>query len=106
MTNTFRCLTVIWTLLLFAPLLPAQKISLIPQPELDPYGLKRVWFHQLQLHPPQGKILNVHLEGGQLFITTSNAALHVLDAETGEGQWSRTVGTKEFTARIQEKLEI
>jgi len=80
--------------LTFPSILSAQAIPLLSQGELDPYGLRRVWFHQLQLHSTAGKILNTFLEGGQLFITTSDAMLHVLDSETGQGLWSRSIGKR------------
>jgi hypothetical protein len=38
--------------------------------------------------------VNIFLEGGQLFITTSDATLHVLDSETGQLLWSRTIGKR------------
>jgi outer membrane protein assembly factor BamB len=75
-------------------LLTAQNIPLLSPTELAPYGLKRVWFHQLKIHPTTGKIQSIFLEGGQLFITTSDAMLHVLDSETGQMLWSRSIGGK------------
>ena len=71
--------------------LSAQTIPLLSSQELEPYGLKQVWFHQLKLLHANGKIQNVLLEGGQLFVTTDDATLHVLDAETGKWLWSRTI---------------
>jgi len=69
--------------------------TLLSQAELDPYDLKRVWFYQLKLHPVNGKIQHVLLEGGQLFLVTSDAKLHVLNAETGQWLWTRSIGTHE-----------
>jgi len=80
----------------FPALLSAQSIPLLSQSALDPYGLKRVWFHQLKLHNASGKVQNIFLEGGQLFLTTSDAVLHVLDSETGQWHWSRTIGKREM----------
>ena len=82
------------TTLLFSPLLTAQTIPLLSQTELAPYGLHRVWFHQLEQHSAEGKIESIFLEGGQLFLTTSDAVLHVLDAETGRSLWRRSIGKK------------
>jgi len=67
---------------------------LLSPTELNRLGLKRVWFHPLKLHSAEGKIENIFLEGGQLFITTSDTTLHVLDSETGQWLWSRTIGKK------------
>ena len=71
----------------------SRSIPLLSQQELVPYGLKRDWFHQIKFHTG-GEIRDIYLEGGQLFITTSNAMLHVLHSETGQGLWSRTVGNR------------
>ena len=95
MTNISRCRwIVLWTVLMFPTFLSAQTRPLLSQPELDPYGLKRVWFHQLPLHPSNGKIQSILLEGGQLFVTTNDAMLHVLNSETGQWMWSRSIGKK------------
>ena len=75
--------------------LTAQTVPLLSQTELDPYGLKRVWFHQLEQHSTEGKIQSIFLEGGQLFLTTSDSVLHVLDAETGQSLWRRSIEKKE-----------
>jgi hypothetical protein len=85
---------VLWMTLTFPPL-TAQNIPLLAQPELDPYGLKRVWFYQLGLHSANGKIQDMLLEGGQLFVTTSDAKLHVLNSETGQWLWTRSIGSRD-----------
>ena len=85
---------ILWMALISPSFLTAQTAPLLSQTELDPYGLKRVWFHQLKLHSPKAKISHILLEGGQLLLTTSDAKLHVLDSETGEWLWSRTIGTQ------------
>jgi outer membrane protein assembly factor BamB len=95
MINPSRLLwVVLWTVLMFPSFLAAQSAPLLSPSELDPYGFKRVWYHQLELHSAQGKIQGMLLEGGQLFLTTSDAKLHVLDSETGKWLWSRTIGEK------------
>ena len=96
MTNIFRLpWFILWITLTFPSILTAQTIPLLSQPELEPYGFKRVWFHQLKLHSAGGKVQNIFLEGGQIFITTSDAVLHVLDSETGQWLWSRTIGRRD-----------
>jgi len=93
MIKKFRLFWIILGAVLTLPLtLTAQDIPLLTSPELEPYGLKRVWFHQLQVQSVEGKIQNILLEGGQLFITTSDAKLHVLNSETGQPLWSRSIG--------------
>ena len=108
MTNMLRLprlvlwMTTIFSLILTLPFaastLTAQTrtIPLLSQPELAPYGLERVWFHQLKLHSANGRVQNILLEGGQLFITTSDAMLHVIDSETGEWLWSRSMGGRDL----------
>ena len=85
---------IFWGMLMLPSILTAQTISLIAPSELDPYGLKRVWYSQLPLHSADGKVGDILLEGGQLFITTSEAKLHVFDSETGKWLWSRSVGQR------------
>ena len=95
MKNLVRRLWItLWMTLFLPAVLTAQNTSLLSQPELAPYGLKRDWFYQLELHPANGKIQTILLEGGQLFITTNDATLHVLDAETGRWLWSRSIDKK------------
>jgi outer membrane protein assembly factor BamB len=86
---------------MFPSLLTAQttvskNVPLLTPSELEPYNLKRVWYHQLELRASGSKIQDIFLEGGQLFLTTSDATLHVINAETGEWMWSRLVGKKEI----------
>jgi len=93
--HTLRPLGTILIFLTLATTLAAQNVPLLSQTELDPYALKRVWFYQLKLRPANGKIEHILLEGGQLFLTTNDAKLHVLNAETGQWLWTRSIGTQE-----------
>ena len=93
MTKKFRPLWIVFCFALTFPLtLTAQNIPLLSQPELAPYGLQRVWFHQIGVQSATGKVQDILLEGGQLFVTTSDAKLHVLNSETGQWLWSRSIG--------------
>ena len=83
-----------FSLILTTPPLTAQNIPLLAPSTLDPLGLKRVWFYQLNAHPADGKIQDILLEGEQLFVTTSDAKLHVLNAETGQWLWTRSIGER------------
>ncbi|MCL2005610.1 MAG: PQQ-binding-like beta-propeller repeat protein [Planctomycetaceae bacterium] len=99
MTHPARFYWLILCLVLAFPVafpvsLTAQSVPLLSQQELDPHGLKRVWFHQLKLHSARGKIQNILLEGNQLFLTTSDGILHALNSETGQWLWSRTVSSR------------
>ena len=102
MKNISRFLWIILLMTLaFPSILTAQvrntTIPLLRPADLAPYGLNRVWFYQLTPHSAQGSIQNVFLEGGQLFVTTSDSILHVLDSETGKWLWSRSVGTRDVS---------
>jgi outer membrane protein assembly factor BamB len=100
MTRKFRPLwIVLWIITTFPLTLTAQSsatknIPLIRQSDLAPYGLTRVWFHQIGVQAVDGKVQDIFLEGGQLFVTTSDAKLHVLNSETGQWLWSRAMGNK------------
>jgi hypothetical protein len=95
MTMNIRLLSfILLATLTFPAVLTAQSVPLLSQTELDPYGFKRVWFHQLKLRSADGKIQHILLEGEQIFITTSDSYLHVLHAETGEWQWTRSIGNR------------
>ena len=102
MTKKIRFLWLVLGLTLTFPLTLAtqaqttQNIPLLTQPELDPYGLQRVWFYQLGLHSANAQILDVLLEGGQLFVATSDAKLHVFDSETGRWLWTRSIGSRDI----------
>ena len=95
LTKLARLLWIILIIQTLSATLSAQPRTLLSQAELDPYALKRDWFHQLKLRPAEGKIQYILLEGGQLFLTTSDAKLHVLDSETGQWLWTRSIGSKE-----------
>jgi len=97
MTKKFRSLWIILWMTLILPLtLTAQNIPLLTPLELEPYGLKRDWFYQLNIQASTGKVQDILLEGGQLFVTTSDAKLHVLNSETGQWLWSRSIGSKDL----------
>jgi len=97
MTNIFRLpWLILWMTFIISSTLTAQSIPLLSPTELEPYGLQRVWYHPLKLHSANGKVQNILLEGGQLFITTSDAILHVIDSETGQWLWSRSVGRRDI----------
>ena len=98
MSHIARFYWFILCIILVVPVsLKAQSVPLISQQELDPLGLKRVWFHQLKLHSAKGTIQNILLEGNQLFLTTNDGILHVLNSETGQWLWSRTIGNRNIS---------
>ncbi len=62
------------------------------------HGLTRAWFTQVRLDPGQGRVSHVtfcekdEMNPDTLFVQTDRAALHVIDAETGQTLWVKTVG--------------
>ncbi|MDR3233142.1 MAG: PQQ-binding-like beta-propeller repeat protein [Planctomycetaceae bacterium] len=82
-------------LLLFtSPLAANEKVPLLKPQDVIPLGLTRTWFHQVKVLSNQSKVLHTIVEGGQMFIVTSDANLHVLNSETGQWLWSRELGTR------------
>ncbi len=73
----------------------AQDAPLISEQKAASYGLTRGWFNQLSIDPNRSKVLHVTLEGGQMFLVTDDGLLHALNAETGETQWVRTIGSRD-----------
>ena len=63
---------------------------------LEPYGLARLWFNQIDIDPKRSKILSLLVEGEQVFVVSNDARLHALDAQTGKPLWSRSLGSREM----------
>ncbi len=76
--------------------LAAKETPLISPQMVEPYGLARAWFNQVDIDPNQSKVLHVLVEGGQMFVITNDAKLHVINAETGQSLWGRTLGHREM----------
>ncbi|MDR0520362.1 MAG: PQQ-binding-like beta-propeller repeat protein [Planctomycetaceae bacterium] len=81
-----------------------EKVPLLTQQELARYGFQRVWFHQLKILHAEGSVQHVLVEGGNMFIVTSDAKLHVLDSETGEWLWSRAIGKNRIVGSSRDTL--
>ncbi|GHT42327.1 hypothetical protein FACS189443_5220 [Planctomycetales bacterium] len=73
----------------------AEKVPLLAQQDVAPFGLTRTWFHQIKVLSEKSRVNEVLLEGGQMFLTTSDAQLHVLDANTGQWLWTRGLGSRD-----------
>jgi hypothetical protein len=81
---------------LAAALDAAEEVKLLSQETLAPYGLTRSWFNQLDISPRRSKVLHTLAEGDSLFVITSDSKLHVLDSETGQVRWMRTLGKRDI----------
>ncbi|MDR3183698.1 MAG: PQQ-binding-like beta-propeller repeat protein [Planctomycetaceae bacterium] len=81
--------------LLLASLLDAKEnVPLLQQQDVVPLGLTRTWFHQIKVLSSQSKVIHTLVEGGQMFVVTSDANLHVINSETGQWLWSRELGKR------------
>lgn len=72
--------------------LAAYPSPIVPQPAAARHGLTRAWYVQVDLDRSQGQVCDVVLDRGTVYVQTTRAVIHAIDAETGESLWSRTVG--------------
>jgi outer membrane protein assembly factor BamB len=56
------------------------------------HGLTRSWYAQMDLNQASEKIAHATLQGGMLFVQTTGAVVHALDAETGRAVWVELIG--------------
>ena len=67
-----------------AQLSEAQVIGgVVSQAEAQRHGLTRAWYAQADVSRMVGEIVDTTLSDGVLFVQTSRARLHAIDAETG-----------------------
>lgn len=75
----------------------AQGGGLVPETLAVRHGLTRSWYAQMSLNRANEKVIDVTLNGGVLFVQTSGAMIHALDAETGRALWVELVGRSDRT---------
>jgi len=68
--------------------------ALITRMTAERHGLKRAWFAQIELDPASEQVSYINQHGGTLFVQTSHAMVHALDAETGRTLWAEQVGRR------------
>ncbi|MCR4410852.1 MAG: PQQ-binding-like beta-propeller repeat protein, partial [Thermoguttaceae bacterium] len=66
--------------------------ELLTDAELARHGLVRAWFTQVQLDPARGRVTDIVIDGGTVFVQTDRAILQAIDAETGQTLWVQQVG--------------
>ena len=66
--------------------------EIIPEPVARRHGLTRPWHTQVQLDRTRARVHDILLYDGTLYVQTSRAKVHAIDAETGETLWVRRVG--------------
>ncbi|MCL2304878.1 MAG: PQQ-like beta-propeller repeat protein [Planctomycetaceae bacterium] len=60
--------------------------------EVQRFGLTRSWFNQIALDQKRYSIKHILLQDGTLFVVSSDAQLHAIDAETGASLWTVELG--------------
>ncbi len=66
--------------------------ELLTEADLAQHGLVRAWFTQAQVDPARGRVTNIVIDAGTLFVQTDRAILQAIDVETGQTQWTKQVG--------------
>jgi len=72
--------------------LAAYPSPIVSQPAAARHGLTRAWHVQVDLDRGQGRVSDVVLGQGAVYVQTTRAVIHAIDAETGESLWSSPVG--------------
>lgn len=60
--------------------------------ELALHGLVRAWFTQVVLDPARGRISDIVVDDGTVFVQTDRAVLQAIDGQTGQSLWVAEVG--------------
>ncbi len=66
--------------------------ELLTDAEVGRHGLVRAWFTQVQLDPARGRVTDIVIDGGTVFVQTDRAILQAIDAESGQTLWVQQVG--------------
>ena len=91
--RTFLFAAVIGVVFCPAGLLPAAtNEEIIPETQAEQHGLARPWMTQVQLDRGRARVRDFILYEGTLYIQSTRAMIHAIDAETGRTLWARQVG--------------
>jgi outer membrane protein assembly factor BamB len=74
----------------------AKETVLFSQQTLESYGLTRAWFNQIGIDSNRYNVLSASVEDETMFVISDDAKLHVINAETGQLLWMRTLGNREM----------
>lgn len=72
--------------------------ELIHETDAGQYGLARAWNCQAQVDANRGKLQNLILDEGSLFVQTDQAITQAIDAVTGKVLWTVELGTRGNTS--------
>jgi hypothetical protein len=73
-------------------LLAAYGSEIIPETTALRHGLARPWVTQIQVDRARGRVRDVVLYDGVIYVQTDRANIHAVDAETGQSLWAAQVG--------------
>jgi outer membrane protein assembly factor BamB len=74
----------------------AAQSDLVSEDVAAQHGLVRPWLSQVELDQVRSKIGSVMLFEGVLYIQTTTATIHAIDAETGRTVWSQQIGRPDY----------
>ena len=76
--------------------LPAFGIDeIISETAAERHGLARPWITQVQVDRARGRVRDIVLYDGTLYVQTTRAMMQAIDAETGRTLWAKQVGRPE-----------
>ena len=89
----FFCLAALVSIVSFPSGLPqAAAQEIIPVAVAEQHGLARTWLAQAQVDRARGRVQDVVLYEGTLYVQTTRGVLQAIDAETGQTLWSKQIG--------------
>lgn len=91
---TSRCLVALLAIAtLSAPALAQSRSgALLSESSVMRHGLKRSWFHRVQMDSSQDRVESITVGDGVLFIQTLRGNISSVDTETGKVHWHRRIG--------------
>jgi outer membrane protein assembly factor BamB len=78
----------------WGPVWGGPRNDLIPETTAARHGLTRPWFTQVDIDAGRGRVCDVVLDEGTLFVQTDLAMLTAIHAETGQTLWVKQVGRR------------
>ena len=70
--------------------------AIISEPAAGRHGLTRSWLAQVELDRARGRVTNIALHAGTLYVQTSQSMISAIDAETGHPLWTKRIGRPDF----------
>ena len=70
--------------------------GIISEPAAEQHGMARPWLAQVEMDRARGRVNDISLYDGTLYVQTNRAIISAIDAETGRQLWSKAVGRPDF----------